>query len=153
MQINKDANLISIRNINTIAILDQTTLKVKWALKDYTRMQHSPKQGSNGNIVIYDNWGNITAKSPFTVITRIIELDPRSLQTKWTFPEKYTPKGITTLTGSNLQTLQNNNILACLNNQGIIEISPAKEIVWHLQFPVIFAKRYMPLEVPFLKTL
>lgn len=142
LQINKKDILISLRNINVIAILDYNTLKVKWAIKDRSKMQHSPTQTTNGDILIFDNLGNISNINNFKGISRIITINPQSLEQTWIYQQTNSLSSISALAGSNAQALPNLNVLACISNSKIIEISQEKEVVWQLNFPVIFAKRY-----------
>ncbi|MEK9658261.1 MAG: arylsulfotransferase family protein [bacterium] len=142
--------LLSLRNISVIAIIDQTSLTVKWAIKNYTNMQHSPEQLKNGNILVYDNLGNLNPYRSSSAISRVIEFDPVSLKTTWQYLGSVNSPLFVTPTGSNSQGLANGNVLICLDQKGIIEVSRDKRVLWRLDFPVLYAKRYPASELSFL---
>lgn len=55
--LNADDLLVSFRNINTIAILDRATARIKWSVTGVTVRQHSPRFRDSDNIIVFDNLG------------------------------------------------------------------------------------------------
>lgn len=68
--------LISIRTINTLAIINPEREMVVWALTGLWRQQHEPTLLDNGNILVFDNQGD-NGKS------QVLEVDPFSQQVIW----------------------------------------------------------------------
>jgi hypothetical protein len=64
--------LVSLRNINTIAVIDPKTDRTKWALAGPFTKQHDPDWLPNGYIMLFDNAGG----DPACGGSRVIELDP-----------------------------------------------------------------------------
>lgn len=58
----KNANvgdyLISLRNINTILLVDHKNKKIKWSYNDQLVMQHSPQITDRGTLLIFNNQGS-----------------------------------------------------------------------------------------------
>ena len=54
--ISEEIYLISLRDINTLLILDLETSKVIWSVTNLTHNQHSPRMLANGNILLFDNF-------------------------------------------------------------------------------------------------
>src|SRR5262249_4091366 len=61
--------LLSLRSLNTVAILDRPTRRVAWATQGIWRMQHDAEFLDNGHLLVYDNFGSMRQ-------TRILEYDP-----------------------------------------------------------------------------
>lgn len=51
----KNLFLISLRDINTLAILDFEESKILWSISGLTNSQHSPRLTGNGNLIVFDN--------------------------------------------------------------------------------------------------
>jgi hypothetical protein len=49
--------LLSMRNVNALALLDPRRRKLKWILNDRTMAQHSPRFLPDGSFVVFDNLG------------------------------------------------------------------------------------------------
>jgi hypothetical protein len=49
--------LLSMRNVNALALLDPRRRKLKWLLSDRTMAQHSPRFLPDGSFVVFDNLG------------------------------------------------------------------------------------------------
>ena len=79
--------LISMRTIDTIAILDPRNQEVLWAWGPTNlHHQHHPTLIENGNIIVFDN-----ARSR----SQIIEVDPLSFEVAWRYaPKKGFSRGI-----------------------------------------------------------
>lgn len=73
--------LISLRNINTMMLIDKDTHQLKWHISDKFKMQHSPRITDQGTIIIFDNQGSARANG----VSRIVELDiaSRNIVGKW----------------------------------------------------------------------
>ena len=74
--------LISLRNLNAIAVIDPHTKQVRWAYDGLWKSQHSAKFTSRGTIMLFDNKARIYNKNPYS---RIIEINPNTLQIEWSY--------------------------------------------------------------------
>jgi hypothetical protein len=63
--------LVSIRNLNTVALLDRDTSEIKWHVTDKFKRQHSPIITDWGTIIIFDNEGSDARNGR----SRIVEID------------------------------------------------------------------------------
>ena len=66
--------LISLRNMNTMAVLDPRTRKIKWAMSGQFVQQHDPDFLPNGNIMLFDNLGGLNGDASCGR-SRVLELD------------------------------------------------------------------------------
>jgi hypothetical protein len=123
--------LISLRNINAIAILDGQTMEVVWIWgPSNLTFQHHPTLLDNGHILLFDNG---------TTRSRIIEVDPLSNEIAW----HYSPgAGFFSKTQGSSQRLANGNTLITESNRGyVLEVTPRGETVWKFANPVVNRKK------------
>jgi hypothetical protein len=142
--------LVSMRTINTIAIIDPRTRKVLWAWGPTNlHRQHHPTLLDNGNILLFDNGRRRS---------QIVELDPSSYEVVW----RYAPRGgfLSRYRGS-AQRLPNGNTLITESDRGyVFEVSPDHDVVWRfanpdvqpdgLRIAIWRMTRFDPDELPFL---
>src|SRR5207248_6505639 len=69
--------LISVRNLNAIALLDMEEEKIVWAARGTWRAQHDAQFLDNGRILIFDNNGSDKT-------SRVLEYDPQTQKYPWT---------------------------------------------------------------------
>lgn len=123
--------LISMRNINAIAILDGKSAEVLWIWgPTNVTFQHQPTLLDNGHILLFDNG---------TTRSRIIEIDPLPHRITW----EYSPKsGFFSKTQGSNQRLPNGNTLITESNRGyVLEVTPKGETVWKFANPVVNHKK------------
>ncbi|NEQ72179.1 MAG: hypothetical protein F6K23_03265 [Okeania sp. SIO2C9] len=146
--------MVSVRNINAIAIIDRQTKLVKWLTRDMFSQQHDPDLLPNGNILIFDNWGKVNSE---VGATRIIELDPKTQEIVWEYAGTKDSPLHAKFRGSQ-QPLPNGNILITESTGGrILEVNRDKEIVWEYVNKlsddrvgvVIRAQRFAPKSLSF----
>ena len=75
--------LLSLRETNTLLVVDPRTWKAKWAMTGPFLGQHDPDFLPNGRIMVYDN--RITGKKPRFGNTRLLEIDPSTKSVVWEF--------------------------------------------------------------------
>jgi hypothetical protein len=123
--------LISLRNINAIAILDGRTREVLWCWGPTNlTFQHHPTLLANGNILVFDN-GHASSE--------VIELEPRSGRIVWQYGP--TPGFFSETRGSS-QRLPNGNTLITQSDSGyVFEVTPEGEKVWVFANPEIDRKQ------------
>jgi hypothetical protein len=119
--------LVSMRTINTIAIIDPHNRAVLWAWGPTNLYrQHHPTLLPTGTILLFDNG---RARS------QIIEVDPLTFEVVW----RYAPAGgfLSRYRGS-AQRLPNGNTLVTESDRGyVFEVSPDHDIVWRFANPDI----------------
>ena len=116
--------LVSMRNINLIAIIDGTTHEISWAWGPTNlTLQHHPRLLPNGNILLFNNR---------TDLSQIIEVNPLSFAVEWAYQSG---DFFSALRGS-CQRLQNGNTLITESDKGyVFEVTKEGEIVWKFANP------------------
>ena len=103
--------LVSMRNINAIAVLDGKTLAVKWWRTGPFIRQHDPDFLPNGHIMVFDN--RMGGRQQRFGQSRVLEIDPKDPVTTelvWSFTGSEEAPFYTDHRGK-LQVLPNGNIL------------------------------------------
>jgi outer membrane protein assembly factor BamB len=116
--------LVSLRNLNVVALLDPQLERVVWFWgPNHLYMQHHPTLLDNGHLLIFDNG---------TSGSRVIELDPSAQRIVWS----YSREGFFSETRGSSQRLPNGNTLVVESNSGYVrEITADGETVWHFANP------------------
>jgi hypothetical protein len=120
--------LISLRNIDSVAILDGRTLAVLWLWGPANlNRQHAPTLLDNGDILVFDN-GRGGRSS-------IVEVDPRSDRIAW----RYAPtSGFFSKIRGACQRLANGSTLVTESQTGYaFEVTPAGETTWRFANPSV----------------
>jgi hypothetical protein len=165
------------RQTNIIAIIDRKTGKIVWQIGPYftaTRAlikigqiigqhhAHMIPRGlpGEGNILVFDNGGaagygapNPGAPTGFSNalrdFSRVLEIDPVTLEIKWQYPPPMRMPGGSRLYSSfvsSAQRLPNGNTMITEGNGGrIIEVTAGQEIVWEYVSPYVHRKLHMTL--------
>jgi hypothetical protein len=121
--------LISMKNLNAIAIIDGETLDVLWLWgPTNVTLQHHPTLLASGDILLFDN--GVQESS-------VIEVDPRTNLVVW----RYAPeKGFFSAIQGACQRLPGGNTLITVSQAGYaLEVSPMGEIVWKFANPEVLA--------------
>lgn len=121
--------MISLRNVNVIAILDRKTRKPVWHWGEKVLdLPHMPTMLENGNILVYDNGANRNN-------SRVLELDPVSGEILWQYEGDPPASFFSKWRGSN-QRLWNGNTLICESEKGhVLEVTAEGETVWEYWNP------------------
>jgi hypothetical protein len=138
--------LISLRELNVLAVMDVDSGKVVWAVLGPWKGQHSARFIDNGHLLLIDNRG-------VTEGSRLIEYDPRTQSFPWSMPEK-PGQEFHSKEGGAVQRLPNGNTFFIDSEGGNLrEMKPDGHTVWHLRCepPVPWGRRYGLDEVRFLE--
>ena len=120
--------LVSLRELNMIAVIDGERRSVKWALAGMFARQHDPDFLSNGHIMVFDNWGG----EPYRKASRILEIDPVTQKIIWRYGDSDEEHFFSDIRGKQ-QVLPNGNVLITASNSGrVLEVTRDEEpeIVW-----------------------
>jgi hypothetical protein len=117
--------IVSLRSLNTIAVLDPTSEKVVWSLSGAWRAQHAPRILENGRMLLFDNFASMQIGA-----SRILEIDPFSQQIAWRYGEKDSERFYSESNGE-AQRLSNGNTIIVESDAGrAIEVTAEGETVW-----------------------
>lgn len=120
--------LISMPNIDTIAVVDLEVNQIVWALAGMFEFLHDPTFLDSGNLLVFDN----LSRRPYS---RVLELDARTQEIVWKSSGNERQPFFSELIGTN-QRLPNDNTLITESAQGrAFEITPEGDIVWEFRRP------------------
>ena len=115
--------LISIRNMNTLAVVDPDTETVVWTLSDLFVTQHHATILENGHLMVFDNNGDKGR------VSRVLEYDLKGQRIAWNY--RGSERGMDSETLGAAHRLANGNTLITESNAGrAIEVTPDQKIVW-----------------------
>jgi len=118
--------LVSLRNLNTIAVLDKDSKWVKWWMSGPFSNQHDPDFLPNGHILLFDNRWHRRQDGG----SRVIEVDPVSRKIVWEYHGDKEHPFYSELRGKQ-QHLENDNILITDSEGGrVFEATRKGAIVW-----------------------
>ena len=124
--------IISIRNLNTVVIVDPATEKVVWASSGGWHLQHDAQLLGNGNMLLFDNMGDISAGA---MGSQVIELDPVTHERVWVFPGE-SSESLYSAVRSSQQRLPNGNTLITESSNGrVVEVTPENQVAWEFFVP------------------
>jgi len=119
--------LISMREIDTVAVVDLAAERVVWALTGLWVEQHQPTIVGDGRLLVFDNRGGAQGRS------RVLELDPATQEIHW---EYGSGEGLYSATCGSSQRLPNGNTLITESDNGrALEVTPEGGIVWEYRTP------------------
>jgi len=120
--------LISLRNMDTIALLDLETDKIHWAQTGMWSVQHEPSILKNGNILLFDNAGHQSR-------SKVLEFNPTTQGIIWQYADSPETPLFSSTSGS-CSRLPNGNTLIVESNAGrALEVTLDKNIVWEFLNP------------------
>lgn len=123
--------IVSMRNLNAIAVIDPGTKIFTWAATGSWRAQHDAELLDNGNMILFDNKGHVGPGGR----SRVMEVVPATQEIVWQYTgseEEY----FYSYNRSRQQRLANGNTLIIDANGGrLFEVTPSNEIVWEYYSP------------------
>ena len=124
--------LLSFREIGTIAILDPATEEIVWAMRGPWLRQHDPDLLANGNILLFDNQGNVGPGG----ITRVIEIDPKTQEIVWTYAGTPEEPFESEVRSSEVRLPNGNTLITESDGGRIFEVTKPGQIVWNYINPI-----------------
>lgn len=124
--------LISLRDIDTIALFDLENRTVRWAQTGPWHVQHEPTILADGRMMVFDNRGRVTDRG---LRSRVIEMDVRTQKILWAYegtPEHDFHSGVC----GAAYRLPNDNTLIVSSTEGkVVEVNRDGQIVWEWNSP------------------
>ena len=125
--------LLSFRELGAIGVLDLESGQLVFAMRGPWIGQHDPDILPDGNVLLFDNYGNFHRPEQQS---RVIEFDPLTMEIVWQYAGTDELPFESAIRASQ-QRLANGNTLITESNGGrIFEVSPEGEIVWQFVNPV-----------------
>lgn len=141
--------LVSLRNLDAVAVLDPRLRRIVWAITGTWKMHHDPDVLPNGNLLIFDNQGLGAEQRA----SRVLEVDPVNGRVVWQFVGIGEDR-LYSVYGSGQQRLPNGNVLILESMGGrILEVTRQGRVVWeyhHAGGVVHAARRMSPDSLAFL---
>jgi hypothetical protein len=138
--------MLSLRQLDALAVVDPQNGKVVWAARGPWRAQHDPSFLDNGRLLLFDNLGAPSG-------SRVLEYDPQTQALPWVYPGEGRAPFLSRIRGMS-QRLPNGNTLI-VNSVGgtVFEVTPDRDLVWSSTCGVELyrARRFTPEQVPFVK--
>ncbi len=115
--------LVSMRNLDAIAIVDLELGQVVWARTGDWREQHQPTLLDNGRMLLFDNCGHPDG-------SKVVEIDPLTGETHWSFEGNEENGFDSPVLGSNSRLPNGNTLITDSVNGRAFEVTPTGEMVW-----------------------
>jgi hypothetical protein len=129
--------LTSLRDTDSICVIDMETEKVVWYMRGLWRLQHDPRLTDRGTMTVFDNRGVdlLSPGEPGHVGSRIIEFDPATQQVVWTFTGNNDVQFHSRIVGSSLRLPNGNTFVNETRRGRYLEVTPEGELVWEFINP------------------
>ena len=118
--------LISLRNMNTLAVLDVSKRSVAWAAQGVWRRQHAAQFLDNGHLLLFDNEGD---NGP----ARVLEYNPANQALPWTYTSEDSRPFWASARGDTQRLPNGNTLIVNPGKCRMFEVSPAREVVWEAE--------------------
>jgi hypothetical protein len=138
--------LLTLRNLNAIAVLDPNTGLVVWAVQGPWQAQHDAQFLDNGHLLLFDNLGSPRG-------SRVLEYDPRTKGFPWSYPGIDQHPFFTRSRGLCQRLPNGNTLIVDSEERALLEVTPSKEVVWAASTHAFAntARRYAAEQLSFLK--
>ena len=121
--------LVSIRNLNTIAVVSPDAGRVVWALSGQWYRQHCARLLPTGHLLLFDNLGAMRPAS------RALELEPFTQEILWSYGGR-PGEALLSATVGYVQRLRGGNTLITESTSGrVVEVTPNNRVVWEFVNP------------------
>lgn len=121
--------LFSVREVDTIGVLDPESQRVVWAASGGWRRQHEPVLLESGRVLLFDNKGRADG------MARVLEFDPETGDIAWSWGDTeeqrmYSPEG-----GSVARLANGNTLITASESGRALEVTPDGTIAWEFFTP------------------
>jgi hypothetical protein len=149
--------LISVLELDALAVLDPEREEVVWARTGIWRKQHQPTILADGNLLLFDNTGPL--REGVEERSRVLELDPRTMEVLWSFGGDRETDFFSRTLGSSQRLPNGNTLITESENGRALEVNRAGEVVWEFRSPhragdedelvaVLFEMERLPADYP-----
>lgn len=122
--------LLSMRELDMLAVMDPETEQIVWAMRGFWRAQHSPKLLPNGRIMLFDNQGPQGGQ-----YSRVVEFGPVTGKIYWSYTGTE-DEPFYSYIRSHQDPLPNGNVLVTsFQNGRVFEVTRDNKIVWEYYSP------------------
>lgn len=122
--------LISLRNINSIFVLDHETFEVKFMSIGHVLRQHDPDFLPNGDISVFDNNNVLPSAKQSEYVSRVVKIDTHTGHSRTVVGGSVGYGFFTAIMGVH-QVLPNGNVLLVSSDEGrVYEFLPDGTLVW-----------------------
>ncbi len=125
--------LVSLRNLDLVAVVDLEQERVVWAMQGAWHLQHEPSLLSGGTLLLFDNLG-MRRRS------RVLEIDPRSGAIVWSWAGEG-PGFLSEGMGATQRLPNGNTIVTDSFGGRVYEVDPGGEVVWRFDNPARTGER------------
>lgn len=130
--------LVSIKRLNTVAVIDVASGQVVWALNGQWYGQHSARLSAKAHLLLFDNLGSMRRAS------RVLEIDPFTQELLWSYGAREGQSLISEIIGF-VERLPGGNTLIAETNYGrVLEVAPDSRIAWEFVNPFRIPKKNEP---------
>jgi hypothetical protein len=142
--------LISMRHLDTIAVIDPDKRSAVWAVRGPWIAQHDAQFLDNGRLLLFDNLGSSRT-------SRVLEFDPLTQAFPWSYPGTAGIPFRSYERGMSQRLPNGNTLIVNSGGREILEVSPDSEVVWSFTDPrltsgvLVSGRRYTAEQLPFLK--
>ncbi len=128
--------LISLRNLNCIAMLDIDKERIVWSWgRRVLLKQHNPTLLADGHVLVFDNGDEGTRR-----YSRIVEVDPVTRHIVWEYKADVPEDFFSPSRGGNQRLPNGNTLITNSDNGEVFEVTPNGRKVWNFYNPRIREK-------------
>ena len=120
--------LVSLRELDTVAVVDPERGVVVWALAGLWRAQHQPTLLDDGGLLVFDNQGHFGR-------SRVLELDPLSQQVRWSYTGDADEPFFSRECGSAQRLPDGHTLITETDTGRAFEVTPDGRVVWEFRSP------------------
>ncbi len=125
--------LLSFRETHSVGVVDPESGALEWLTRGPWIGQHDPDILPNGNILMFDNFGNFGKPEGRS---RVIEFNPATTEIVWQYAGTAEDPLLSAIR-SDQQRLANGNTMITESSGGrIVEVTPSGDVVWEFVNPV-----------------
>ena len=125
--------LVSLREMNMLAVLDQEDGHLKWQTQGPWVRQHDVDITPDGKIELFNNRSKLVSRN--VQGSRIVSFDPVSDQVEVLFPVGKADNFYTDIMGTHEKQPNGNRLIAETKAGRVFEVTPRGEIVWDFRMP------------------
>lgn len=149
--------LLSVLELDALAVLDPEREEIVWARTGIWRKQHQPTVLADGNLLLFDNTGPL--REGVADRSRVLELDPRTMEVVWSFGGDRETDFFSRTLGSSQRLPNGNTLITESENGRALEVTRDGEVVWEFRSPhragedgelvaVLFEMERLPRDYP-----